>query len=118
MLLHAARVAIAYHGETLAYGLAPASAAQYHVQRLRWGQGAMQMLRKLNPLFAEGAHLAQRIMYFASVIVYVDGMAEAGVLPRARDVLPVRRAAGAGGQPARFCCGSSRISSSRSVASS
>ena len=49
-----------YHGETLAYGLAPASAAQYHVQRLRWGQGSMQILRKMNPLFQKGLNWKQR----------------------------------------------------------
>src|SRR4051812_41895460 len=43
-----------YHRETLAYGLSPASAAQYHVQRLRWGTGAMQILRKKNPLRYSG----------------------------------------------------------------
>ena len=74
MLLHARGWKSFYHGETLAYGLAPASAAQYHVQRLRWGQGSMQMLRKMNPLFMKGLDWRQRISYFSSVIVYVDGL--------------------------------------------
>ncbi|HEX9484914.1 MAG TPA: glycosyltransferase [Gemmatimonadaceae bacterium] len=74
MLLHARGWRSCYHGETLAYGLAPASAAQYHVQRLRWGQGAMQMLRKMNPLFLEGLSWQQRLSYFSSVIVYIDGV--------------------------------------------
>jgi len=63
-----------YHRETLAYGLSPASAAQYHVQRLRWGTGAMQVLRKLNPLRYPGLTLGQRVQYFASCIDYVDGL--------------------------------------------
>ena len=74
MMLHARGWKSFYHGETLAYGLAPASAAQYHVQRLRWGQGSMQMLRKMNPLFVRGLSWRQRISYFSSVIVYLDGI--------------------------------------------
>jgi cellulose synthase (UDP-forming) len=74
MILHAAGWRSVYHGETLAYGLAPASAAQYHVQRLRWGQGSMQILRKMNPLFRKGLTWQQRIAYLSSVIVYVDGI--------------------------------------------
>jgi cellulose synthase (UDP-forming) len=62
-----------YHGETLAYGLAPASATAYHVQRLRWGQGAMQILRNMNPLTYPGLTIAQRIQYFASATTYFDG---------------------------------------------
>ncbi len=74
MLLHAAGWKSLYHGETLAYGLAPASAAQYHVQRLRWGQGSMQILRKMNPLFQKGLTWQQKVAYFSSVIVYIDGI--------------------------------------------
>ena len=74
MLIHARGWKSVYHGETLAYGLAPASAAQYHVQRLRWGQGSMQILRKMNPLMMKGLSWQQRISYFSSVIVYVDGI--------------------------------------------
>jgi len=36
----------AYHHQTLAVGLAPATAGQYLLQRRRWGQGAMQVLTK------------------------------------------------------------------------
>ncbi|MEP6992748.1 MAG: glycosyltransferase [bacterium] len=74
MMLHARGWKSFYHGETLAYGLAPASAAQYHVQRLRWGQGSMQMLRKMNPLFVKGLSWPQKLSYFSSVIVYLDGI--------------------------------------------
>ena len=74
MRLHARGWKSFYHGETLAYGLAPASAAQYHVQRLRWGQGSMQILRKMNPLFVPGLTWQQRISYLSSVIVYLDGI--------------------------------------------
>jgi cellulose synthase (UDP-forming) len=73
MVLHGRGWNSAYHGETLAYGLAPASAGAYHVQRLRWGQGSMQILRRMNPLTYPGLTLAQRLQYFASVITYLDG---------------------------------------------
>ena len=63
-----------YHRETLAYGLAPASASQYHVQRLRWGTGAMQILRKMNPLTYPGLTWRQRLQYFASCCDYLDGL--------------------------------------------
>jgi len=63
-----------YHGETLAYGLAPASASQYHVQRLRWGTGSMQVLRKMNPLAYPGLTWRQRVQYFASCTDYFDGL--------------------------------------------
>lgn len=63
-----------YHGETLAYGLAPASASQYHVQRLRWGTGSMQILRKLNPLRYPGLSWKQRLQYLASCLDYLDGL--------------------------------------------
>ena len=74
MRLHARGWKSFYHGETLAYGLAPASAAQYHVQRLRWGQGSMQILRKMNPLFVAGLTWQQRVSYLSSVMVYLDGI--------------------------------------------
>jgi cellulose synthase (UDP-forming) len=71
--LHAAGWKTAYHNETLAYGLAPASADAYHVQRHRWGQGAMQILRKLKPLTRSDLTLAQRINYFAGTACYFEG---------------------------------------------
>ncbi len=67
----------AYHNETLAYGLAPGSADAYHVQRLRWGQGAMQVLRKLKPLTMRGLTLQQRISYFAGTAAYLEGWQKA-----------------------------------------
>lgn len=74
IVLHSRGWRSVYHGETLAYGLAPASAGQYHVQRLRWGQGSMQILRKMNPLFYRGLTWKQRLQYFASVASYFDGL--------------------------------------------
>lgn len=66
-----------YHNETLAYGLAPGAAAAYHVQRLRWGQGAMQILRKIKPLTKKGLNLPQRINYFAGTATYFEGWQKA-----------------------------------------
>lgn len=73
LVLHARGWSSVYHSETLAYGLSPASAGAYQVQRLRWGQGSMQILRHLNPLAYPGLTWPQRILYFASVITYLDG---------------------------------------------
>ena len=66
-----------YHPEVLAYGLAPVSAGAYHVQRLRWGQGAMQLLRRLNPLTYPGLTAAQRLCYFAGTATYIEGYQKA-----------------------------------------
>jgi cellulose synthase (UDP-forming) len=77
MQFHAHGYKSAYHRETLAYGLAPGAAGAYHVQRLRWGQGAMQVLRKLKPLTMPGLTLAQRINYFAGTAAYFEGWQKA-----------------------------------------
>ncbi|HWK90036.1 MAG TPA: glycosyltransferase, partial [Longimicrobium sp.] len=72
--LHAAGWRSAYYGESLAYGLAAGSATAFHVQHLRWGQGAMQVLRRHNPLTQRGLTLSQRISYFGSLTAYVGGV--------------------------------------------
>jgi cellulose synthase (UDP-forming) len=77
MELHARGWKTAYHAETLAYGLAPGAADAYHVQRMRWGQGAMQVLRKLKPLTMRGLTLPQRINYFAGTVAYFEGWQKA-----------------------------------------
>jgi cellulose synthase (UDP-forming) len=74
IVLHGRGWKSVYHGETLAYGLAPSSAFAYHVQRLRWGQGSMQILRKLNPLTYPGLTIPQRIAYLSSTATYLDGI--------------------------------------------
>jgi cellulose synthase (UDP-forming) len=74
IVLHGRGWKSVYHGETLAYGLAPSSAFAYHVQRLRWGQGSMQILRKLNPLFYPGLTVPQRLAYLSSTATYLDGV--------------------------------------------
>ena len=77
MELHARGYRTAYHRETLAYGLAPGAAGAYHVQRMRWAQGAMQVMRKLKPLTMKGLTLPQRINYFAGTGAYFEGWQKA-----------------------------------------
>ncbi len=74
IVLHGRGWKSVYHGETLAYGLAPSSAFAYHVQRLRWGQGSMQIMRKLNPLTYPGLTAPQRLAYLSSTATYLDGI--------------------------------------------
>ncbi len=71
--LHARGWRSAFYGESLAYGLAAGSAVAFHTQHLRWGQGAMQVLRKYNPLTYPGLSPAQRISYFGSLTAYGVG---------------------------------------------
>jgi cellulose synthase (UDP-forming) len=75
LLLHARGWRSVYHAEALAYGLAPRTATAFHIQRLRWAQGGLQMLRQLNPLTLRGQlTLAQRVAYFASALHPLDGL--------------------------------------------
>jgi cellulose synthase (UDP-forming) len=71
--LHKKGYASVYHPESLAFGVAPGSFGPYESQRVRWGQGAMQVWRKEGVLTARGLTLAQRLCYFASVVTYFDG---------------------------------------------
>ncbi|HYW93726.1 MAG TPA: glycosyltransferase [Gammaproteobacteria bacterium] len=61
-----------YHDEALAFGLAAPSLRSYVGQRLRWGQGAMQVWRREGLLFRRGHTLAQRVCNLASVLTYFD----------------------------------------------
>ena len=62
-----------YYGRSLAFGLAPSTAMPFLKQRLRWGQGAMQVWRKERILFARGLTLGQRLSYLATVLAYFEG---------------------------------------------
>lgn len=64
MRLHDAGWTIAYRDEALAFLLAPETAIAFHVQRLRWAQGGMQILRRDNPLWRRGLSRMQRLLYF------------------------------------------------------
>ena len=61
-----------YHDEALAFGLAAPSLRSYVGQRLRWGQGAMQVWRREGLLLPRGHTPAQRICNLASVLTYFD----------------------------------------------
>jgi cellulose synthase (UDP-forming) len=75
--LHAAGYRSVYHDEPLGYLQAPQSLLQYLTQRLRWGQGSMQILRRENPLWKPGLSLLQRLVYwnalssFAQAVVHL-----------------------------------------------
>jgi cellulose synthase (UDP-forming) len=66
-----------YHAEALAFGMAPDNIVRYLRQRVRWGQGAMQVWRKERMLTARGLTLPQRLCYLASVLTYFDGWQKA-----------------------------------------
>ncbi len=67
MTIHARGWKSVYHARPLAVGIAPDDPAAFLVQRLRWAKGAVQVLRRDNPLTKRGLSLSQRISYFASV---------------------------------------------------
>jgi cellulose synthase (UDP-forming) len=97
--LHSRGWQSAYQNEVLAYGISPQGPLAYGVQRLRWGQGAMQVLRRDNPLLARGLTLAQRLNYLSSNIHYFEGLEKivyylAPPLYLATGVLPIRAPAG------------------------
>jgi len=93
--IHARGWSSAYHNEVLALGLAAQTATPYHLQRLRWGQGTMQLIRRERLLTNTGLSLHQRINYFASALHYFDGYQRlllylAPSLAVATGVLPIR----------------------------
>lgn len=61
-----------YHNEVLARGLAAGDAATYQLQRHRWGTGAMQVLRKENPMIVGGLSLGQRLSYGSTLLGWFD----------------------------------------------
>jgi len=70
--LHRAGWRTVYHNEVLARGLAAAGPDAFLSQRLRWGQGAMQVLRQDNPLFRRGLTVRQRVAYLYSLSAWFD----------------------------------------------
>ena len=73
MLLHARGWRSVYQQEVLAYGLAPHTAPDYRRQRVRWGQGGMQVARRANPLTLPGLSLPQRLCYLSSILHWFEG---------------------------------------------
>lgn len=72
MLMHAAGWHSIYHDRELAVGIAPDDLEPFLVQRLRWAQGAMELLRKDNPLRRRGLNWRQRVAYFTSVAYVIE----------------------------------------------
>jgi cellulose synthase (UDP-forming) len=95
MLLHRRGWKSVYHNEVLVLGLAAQTATPYHLQRLRWGQGTMQALRREGVLRSHGLSLHQRINYLASALHYFDGLQRllyylAPALCVATGILPIK----------------------------
>ncbi len=70
--LHRKKWRTVYHNEVLAHGMAARDADEYQTQRLRWGTGAMQILRLERPLTGRGLSMAQRIAYAATILGWFD----------------------------------------------
>lgn len=71
--LHKRGYASVYHEESLAFGIAPSTIAPFITQRIRWGQGAMQVWKKEGIVFSKGLTIPQKINYAASILTYFDG---------------------------------------------
>ena len=94
MRLHQAGWRTAYHNQVLASGLAAGSPGAFYAQRLRWGRGAMQVLRYDNPLTSRGLTWPQRISYAYSLSAWFDswrtlGLALLPVAVQATGLFPV-----------------------------
>ena len=70
--LHAAGWKSVYHDEVLCMGLAPQDFLSFTIQRLRWAQGAMQVLRRESPISKKGLSLPQRLNYISSMFTYFE----------------------------------------------
>ena len=70
--LHRAGWRTAYHNQVLASGLAAGSPEAFYAQRLRWGHGAMQVLRTDNPVTSPGLTWPQRLSYAYSLSAWFD----------------------------------------------
>lgn len=75
--LHKAGFRSVYVPTALAFGIAPATADPFLGQRIRWGQGAMQVVRREWFFLRGRLTLAQRLNYMASALTYFDGWQKA-----------------------------------------
>jgi len=66
----------AYHNEVLSNGLATTDLASYHLQKLRWAEGNINLLFSENPLTKKGLTIPQRICFFATVFGWFVGIPE------------------------------------------
>jgi cellulose synthase (UDP-forming) len=69
-----------YHNEVVAQGLAATNAEQYLTQRVRWGTGAMQVLRRNNPIGGPGLTLGQRLSYMSTLTGWFDAWRTLGYI--------------------------------------
>lgn len=67
----------AFHSEPLAFGIAPSDFLGFSRQRLRWGEGNMQVCREEGIPFTRDLTVAQRLCYFALTATYLDGWQKA-----------------------------------------
>ena len=75
--LHEAGFRSVYLPEPMAFGLAPSNASAFLSQRVRWGQGAMQVIRREWLFLRSKLTLPQRLNYIASAVTYFDGWQKA-----------------------------------------
>lgn len=75
--LHESGFRSVYLPEPMAFGLAPSSASTFLGQRVRWGQGAMQVIRREWFFLRSRLTLPQRLNYMASAVTYFDGWQKA-----------------------------------------
>ena len=66
MILHAKGYHSVFLNESLSIGLQPETVMSFIAQRVRWAQGALQLLHFKNPLSLPGLKITQRIAYLAS----------------------------------------------------
>ncbi len=98
--LNSAGWKIKYHHEVLAFGIAPQTLFAFNVQRFRWAQGAMKILKsRYNPLLAKNLSFQQRVAHFAAIFTYFDSYQKLiffiiPVVFLATGILPVRFATG------------------------
>lgn len=75
--LHKAGFQSVYHAESLAFGIAASQIEPFLRQRIRWGQGAMQVWRKERILFSRRLTFGQKLCYLASILTYFEGWQKA-----------------------------------------
>ena len=63
-----------YVNETLVTGLAPMDLKAYEVQRLRWAEGNLSIMRFANPLVKRGLNWHQRVEYASSLFHWTVGV--------------------------------------------
>lgn len=75
MKLHAMGLNSVYLFRPMVIGLSPETYDNFIVQRSRWAQGMVQILRLKNPLLQKGLTVPQRIGYFNSCFFWFFGLA-------------------------------------------